>query len=392
MVNQDMSSMIDLDTLAAIGLGPVMRSQLVCGIANPADRAMRLVEVQREHLLLHDGRVTHRAQCAPALLQDLGDQGESLAVGDWVLARPGADTGWRISCRLLPYSQITRRTVDSRAGDGRRAARRQVLVSNVDTALLVMGLDADFNPRRLERYLALTRLAGVAAVLVLSKADTLDAQACSDRLSRAQALLPSGMPALALDLRRPDAALALAPWLQAGQTLVLLGSSGAGKSTLANTLVHALARAAAAPTSQPGPAGPVGQLTGAARADDSRGRHTTTVRTLLPLPGGACIIDTPGLRALRLDIADADDLAQAFGDVARLAPQCRFRDCQHRAEPGCAVRQAVDAPRLLNFHKLLREARRDRAGPLERQAQVSKWKSRGRDAQLRMRAKRGDDA
>ena len=389
MVNQDMYLSIDLDALASIGLGPAMRSQLACGMANPAALAMRLVEVQREHLLLHDGRVTHRAHAAPALLQDLGDQGEGLAVGDWVLAQPGGAVGWCISCRLLPYSQITRRTVDSRAGDGRRAAQRQVLVSNVDTALLVMGLDADFNPRRLERYLALTRLAGVAAVLVLSKADMLDAPARGDRLARAQALLPSGMPALALDLRQPASASALAPWLQAGQTLVLLGSSGAGKSTLANTLVQTLARAGALSTSRQAPGA---QTTGPARADDGRGRHTTTVRTLLPLPGGACIIDTPGLRALRLDIGEADALAQAFGDVARLAPLCRFRDCRHQAEPGCAVRQAVDAPRLLNFHKLLREARRDSASPLERQAQVSKWKSRSRDAQLRMRAKRGGDA
>ena len=378
MVNHDMSSMIDLDALAAIGLGPAMRSQLACGIANPAARAMRLVAMQREHLLLHDGCATHRAQAAPPLLQDLGEQGESLAVGDWVLAQPGGDAGWWISCRLLPYSQITRRTVDSRAGDGRRAAQRQVLVSNVDTALLVMGLDADFNPRRLERYLALTRLAGVAAVLVLSKADTLNAAARSDRLARAQALLPPGMPALALDLRQPASATALAPWLQAGQTLVLLGSSGAGKSTLANTLVQTLARLET-PEALRQASG--GQSTGPARAADSRGRHTTTVRTLLPLPGGACIIDTPGLRALRLDIGEADELAQAFGDVARLAPMCRFRDCRHSAESGCAVRQAVDAPRLLNFHKLLGEARRDSAGPLARQSQVSKWKSRSRDAQ-----------
>ena len=389
MVNHDMSSMIDLDALATIGLGPVMRSQLACGIANPAAQPMRLVAVQREHLLLHDGRNTHRAHAAPALLQDLGDQGESLAVGDWVLAQPGGDAGCWISCRLLPYSQITRRTVDSRAGDGRRATQRQVLVSNVDTALLVMGLDADFNPRRLERYLALTRLAGVAAVLVLSKADTLDTPARSDRLARARALLPPGMQALALDLRQPASATALAPWLQAGQTLVLLGSSGAGKSTLANTLMRALARLGA-PEALREASG--GQSTGPACAADSRGRHTTTVRSLLPLPGGACIIDTPGLRALRLDIGEAGELAQAFGDVARLAPMCRFRDCRHSAEPGCAVRQAVDGPRLLNFHKLLREARCDSAGSLQRQAQVSKWKSRSRDAQLRLRAKRWGDA
>ena len=389
MVNQDMSHLIDLDALAAIGLGPAMRSQLACGIADPLARPMRLVAVQREHLLLHDGRTNHRAQAAPALLQDLADQGEGLAVGDWVLARPAGAADWRVTCRLLPYSQITRRTVDSRAGDGRRTAQRQVLVSNVDTALLVMGLDTDFNLRRLERYLALTRLAGVAAVLVLSKADTLDGSARNDRLARARALLPPGMPALALDLRQADAATALAPWLQAGQTVVLLGSSGAGKSTLANTLVSAWVPAGAAGAPAAG-AAPGRQLTGPARADDSRGRHTTTVRTLLPLPGGACLIDTPGLRALRLDIAEADALAQAFGDVARWAPQCRFRDCQHQAEPGCAVRDAVAQPRLLNFHKLLREAQRDRASPLQRQAQRSAWKSRSRDARLRLRAKWGD--
>ena len=115
--------------------------------------------------------------------------------------------------------------------------QRQALVSNVDTALLVMGLDNDFNLRRLERYLALVCLAPVDAVLLLSKADTVDAAQRALRLAQAQALLPPGMAALALDLRQPAAALALAPWLAPGRTLVLLGSSGAGKSTLANTLL-----------------------------------------------------------------------------------------------------------------------------------------------------------
>ena len=112
------------------------------------------------------------------------------------------------------------------------------------------------------------------------------------------------------------------------------------------------------------------------------------MRTLIPLPCGACLIDTPGLRALRLDVAGADELAQAFGDVAQMAPLCRFRDCRHQSEPGCAVRLAVDAPRLQNFHKLLREAHRDEASPVQRQAQLSLWKSRSRNAQMRMRAKR----
>lgn len=389
MVNFLMTDLIDFDALLCIGLAGAMRQQLANGVADPRARPMRLVEVQREHTLLHDGHTTHRARCSPALARDLQGQQETLAVGDWVLACPdGADAGdaadrWRITCRLLPQRQITRRTHDGRGG-----VQRQVLVSNVDTALLVMGLDADFNLRRLERYLALARLAGVAAVLVLSKADTLESALATQRLGQARAVLPAGMAALALDLRQPLAAAALAPWLQPGRTLVLLGSSGAGKSTLANTLLQAPVSTPARPADPlPDPL-PDHRVTGAVRAGDSRGRHTTTVRTLLPLPGGACIIDSPGLRALRLDVDDARQLADAFGDVARWAPMCRFRDCQHRQEPGCAVRDAVAEPRLRNYQKLLREAGRDALSTAERRAQVAQWKSRSRNAQIRLLAKR----
>ena len=398
-----MSETLDLEALARVGLGPRVRRQLACGIADPSARPMRVTQVQREHLLLHDGRRAYRAQAAPALVDDLDAQQESLAVGDWVLAQPGGASSWRITCRLPPANQITRRTQDSRAGDDRRRAQRQVLVSNVDTALLVMGLDADFNLRRLERYLALTRLAGVSALLLLSKADTVAAALRDQQIDAARTVLPAGMPVLALDLRQPAVAQALTPWLQPGQTLVLLGSSGAGKSTLANSLCAGAGPAPGpAPTQLTGPApgpaptqltGPVPgpaptQLTGPSRADDSRGRHTTTVRSLLLLPGGACLIDTPGLRALRLDLAEPDDLARAFGEVAGLAPLCRFRNCQHQAEPGCAVRVSVDAPRLHNFHKLLRKARRDTLSPVERQAEVARFKARGRATRLRMRIKR----
>ena len=374
-----MNQPIDFPALQAIGLGAAMQARLACGVADPLAQPMRLVEVQREHWLLHDGHHTHRARCATALLHGLQDQGETLAVGDWVLARPAEPGGCCITCRLLPVNQLTRRTGSGGRSDTRAGVQRQALVSNVDTALLVMGLDHDFHLRRLERYLALAQLAGVAAVLVLSKADTVAPALAARRLAEAADVLPARMPALALDLRQPQAAGALSGWLQTGQTLVLLGSSGAGKSTLANTLVQAHGL-------------PAGRDTGAARADDSRGRHTTTVRTLLPLPGGACIIDTPGLRALRLDLDDAGQLADAFGDVARLAPQCRFRDCQHQQEPGCAVQQAVAAPRLSNFHKLLREARRDTVTALERQQQLAQWKQRGRAGAARARAKREQDA
>jgi ribosome biogenesis GTPase len=138
---------------------------------------------------------------------------------------------------------------------------------------------------------------------------------------------------------------------------VLLGSSGAGKSTLTNALCSQQVAD-----------------TGANRSGDSRGRHTTTVRSLHVTPQGACIIDTPGLRTLRLD-GDAAELETAFDDITRLALQCRFRDCRHEAEPGCAVRAGVPPERLRNYQKLQREARRDTLTALERKAQVSEWKS-----------------
>ena len=153
---------------------------------------------------------------------------------------------------------------------------------------------------------------------------------------------------------------------------MLLGSSGAGKSTLTNTLLGASV-----------------QDTGPIRFHDSRGKHTTTSRSLHRLPGGACVIDTPGLRTLRPD-GDEASITRSFADVAALAGACRFSNCRHASEPGCAVRAGVDADRLRNYQKLLRETRRDTLTALERQRQVGEWKARGRAARARMRAKRGE--
>ena len=355
----------DVDALRGVGLGAMGRQALArydwpCGQV-----AARVVEVQRERVLLDDGHVQHPAVPTGALLHRLHATGDALVVGDWVAARDDGAGAWQVVERIAPWTLIARRT-----HDGRGAPRRQVLVANVDCAVLVMGLDHDFNLRRLERYLALARMADIGAVLVLSKADTVDASWRERRLAQARALLPAAVPALALDGRAPDAGVQLAPWLGAGQTLVLLGSSGAGKSTLTNSLIGA----AVSP-----------QATGAVRAGDGRGCHTTTARTLHRLPGGACIIDTPGLRALRLDVGDGDRLVAAFDDIARLEPQCRFRDCRHGQEPGCAVRDGVEPQRLANFHKLQREARRDAMTALERRAQLAQWKIRARASRSRDR-------
>jgi ribosome biogenesis GTPase len=181
---------------------------------------------------------------------------------------------------------------------------------------------------------------------------------------------------VAVNGTEPAAATALAPWLGAGRTLVLLGSSGAGKSTLTNTLLRADG-AAAVQRIQP------------VREHDHRGQHTTTTRTLHRLPGGGCVIDTPGLRALRPDL-DEQALAASFADIEALAGQCRFRDCSHGNEPGCAVRAAVDPDRLDNWRKLLREARRDTMSALERQQLLTLWKARGRQARVALRLKRGE--
>ena len=333
----------------------------------------RIVEVQRERYLLHNGQQGHPAVASGALMRTLDARADALAVGDWVAAgqtpASDADCPWQVLDCLPRRSEIARRS-----NDGYHQSRRQVLVANVDTALLVMGLDNDFNPRRLERYLALARLAGVASVLVLTKADTVDDAMRQRRISQAREVLPADVELLALDARQSGVNLWLAPWLSLGQTLVLLGSSGAGKSTLTASLI-----------ADEGARTPV-PVSGSVRADDSRGRHTTTARTLYLNPAGACIIDTPGLRALRLDAEDGAALGAAFEDVARLASQCRFRNCQHNDEPGCAVRAAVDHGRLRNFQKLLREVQKDGLSAAQRQTQarlqqqalVSMWRTRSR--------------
>ncbi|NRF68032.1 ribosome small subunit-dependent GTPase A [Aquincola sp. S2] len=361
-----MLEFLDFEALRGIGLRAPIVQQLHTLTLDPTARLQRVVELQREHLLLHDGHQTLRGRLDTALVKLLDSAHDAVAVGDWVLARPDPPLGWRVFDRLTPLTQLSRRT-----NDGRGSPQRQVLVSNVDAALLVMGLDHDFNLRRLERYLALVRLAGIEAALVLTKADLVEPSLVARRAEQARDCAPSNVPVLALDGRDPGATAALGGLLGVGQTLVLLGSSGAGKSTLTNTL-----------------SGQVVQSTGPVREDDSRGRHTTTTRTLHRTPAGACIIDTPGLRALRLDVGDEQELQQVFGDIARWAASCRFRDCRHQAEPGCAVRVEVAPERLRNFQKLQREARRDSLTALERREQVAQWKARGRAAEQRLRVKR----
>jgi ribosome biogenesis GTPase len=365
--------MIDLpfETLRSLGLTPRLAQALASVSAPPetpdtiaARQWMRVAAMHRETVELHDGTQQHSARCTARLTRDLLDAHSALAVGDWVLCSTDAHQQLWVTVRLTPENQIVRRDADG---------NRHTVVSNVDTALLVMGLDLDFNLQRLERYLALVGSSGVLPVVVLTKADVALQTApdqVQQRMQEVQARVGRQVDVVALDARQPGATSALAPYLTPGQTLVLLGSSGAGKSTLTNNLL-----------------GCNTQDTGAVREHDSRGKHTTTSRSLHRLPGGACVIDTPGVRTLRPDV-DAQTLGQLFEDISALAHACRFRDCQHQDEPGCAVREHVSPARLKNYHKLLRESRRDAMSALERQGQLAQWKARSRAGRERLQAKR----
>ena len=348
---------LDLDRLRPIGLSLAMARAISLAREQATGAPLRVTEVHRETLRVHDGAAEFVSKVLPRLQRSLGDAGEALAVGDWVLAEPDRHGDWWTHLRIAPQTQLARRDMHGLP---------QVFASNVDSALLVMGLDADFSPRRLERYLALVQGSGVEPVVVLSKADLCAAE-LEQRLDTLRSRLPLGLNTVAINALDNSAAAQLAPWLGAGQTLVLLGSSGAGKSTLTNTLLGAAV-----------------QDTGGVRHGDGRGRHTTTVRSLHQLPGGACVIDTPGVRTLR---PATDGVGAGFDDVTALARACRFRNCRHNGEPGCAVREHVGADRLTNFHKLAREQERDTMTALQRREQLNVWKVRSRAARARVGGK-----
>jgi ribosome biogenesis GTPase len=279
------------------------------------------------------------------------------AVGDWVALRPPEGEKRAVVQAVLPRSTAFVR----RAAGDRTVA--QVLAANVDTVFLVMGLDGDFNPRRLERTLVLAWESGALPVVLLNKADLCpDADA---RRAEIEGVAP-GVPVRVVAAKPGQGLEALSPWLLAGRTVALLGSSGVGKSTLVNRLL-----------------GRERQRTREVRDGDDRGRHTTTHRELVALPGGALLLDTPGLREIQLwSEPDGEGLAATFAEVLTVAASCRFRDCRHQKEPGCAVREAVargelDSGRLESYHKLQAELRalEVREDPLERRRERGRWKA-----------------
>jgi ribosome biogenesis GTPase len=273
-----------------------------------------------------------------------GDRGEegvgSPAVGDWVAVRPpSSPTEPGLIRAILPRrSKFSRKAAGSRTDE-------QVVAANVDTVFLMTGLDGDFNPRRIERYLAAGWESGAEPVLILSKADLAD-----DLEARVQEVeaIALGVPVHAISSRTGQGMDGLTPYLRPGRTVSVLGSSGVGKSTLINFLL-----------------GRDVQRIAGVRASDDRGRHTTTHRALFITPSGALLLDTPGMRELQLWEAD-EGLGATFADIEELAAGCRFNDCAHEGTPGCAVEAAVEkgalAPdRLESYRKLQRELRQIRA-------------------------------
>lgn len=276
------------------------------------------------------------------------------AVGDWVaIDRPRGSPRARIQAVLPRRARFTRKV----AGDETQA---QVVAANVDTVFLVTGLDRDFNLRRIERYLVTAWEGGSTPVVILNKADVCDdvAGRC-DEVSR----VAPGVPVHAISCRSGEGLDALAPYLEHGRTVALLGSSGVGKSTLINRLI-----------------GFERQRTGTVREHDSRGRHTTSHRELVALPTGGLLIDTPGMRELQLwNVGEA--IHDTFDEIRRASEGCHFRDCQHDTEPRCAVKAAVEAgeipgSRLENYRQLQREL--DHLAARQDQRQLAENKRRDR--------------
>ncbi len=319
-------------TLAELGWQHFFQQQLSLEEWDEAHPA-RIVEHHRSEIVV----VGEEGELKLSLLASM----PALVVGDWVLLNDEQHF-----VRLLE-----RKTCFSRKAAGREV-KTQLISANVDTAFIMSSMNDDFNLNRIERFLALVNESGAEPVVVLSKSDL--TQSPEEFVDKIHAL-DSSLMVEAVNCLSAESISKLLPWLKTGSTIVVLGSSGVGKSTLVNTLL-----------------GEQHQATRGIREDDSKGRHTTTSRSLIRLDSGALILDTPGMREIQL--ADAKEgIAHTFTDIEILAEKCRFSDCAHASEPGCAVLAAVengelDSRRLQNYQKLLREDAFNSASLSERRA------------------------
>jgi ribosome biogenesis GTPase / thiamine phosphate phosphatase len=314
----------------------------------------RIVEQQRSAYRVACEAAELMAETAGHLRYTAVERSGLPVVGDWVLIEARFAEG-----RATIHEVLPRKSKFSRKAAGQETTE-QVAAANVDTVFLMTSLNADLNTRRVERYLTTIWNSGAQPVILLSKADL-----CDDVMPAIEAVaeVAFGVPIHALSSTTGEGVDQLHEYLKPGRTVALLGSSGVGKSTLINRLL-----------------GHEVQTVREIREDDARGRHTTTARRLFLLPGGGMLIDTPGMRELQLWDA-SEGLSQTFNDIDRLAEECRFRDCGHQSEPGCAVQSAlakneISAERFESYLKLRRELQHleRKQDVLARIEQTRRWK------------------
>ncbi len=276
-----------------------------------------------------------QAKMSGKLRHENKQTGDYPAVGDWIVIQVRNEEGQATIHAILPrFSKFSRKVAGAET-------REQVLAANVDTAFLVSAVNNDFNVRRMERYLAVAMESGADPVIVLNKADLFDDDTIEEKIAEAKKSARDA-PIYAVSALTGQGMEDLASYITLGKTAVFLGSSGVGKSALINALL-----------------GRYAQKTNTVREGDDKGRHTTSFQKLIILPGKGMVIDTPGLRELQLWDVEGG-LGDAFKDIESLAADCRFRDCLHESEPGCAVRKAIstgtlDAGRLESYLKLRQE-------------------------------------
>jgi ribosome biogenesis GTPase len=324
--------MSDFESLASLGWQPFFQQQVLLEEWDTALPA-RIIEQHKSEIKVTTGE--------EIITLGLTHNMPEMVVGDWLLL----DAEKHFSRLLERKTSFARKAAGSKV-------HKQLISANVDTAFIVCSMNDDFNLNRIERFLSLVNESSAEAVVILSKSD--QAESPEEYIQAVQSIDPLLMVE-AVNCLDAESIEKLSPWIKQSSTIAVLGSSGVGKSTLTNTLL-----------------GKNTQSTNGIREDDSKGKHTTTSRSLIALTAGGLILDTPGMREIQL--ADSKDgIAATFADIEAFAEQCRFADCGHQGEPGCAIEKAIeagelDSRRLANYQKLLKEDALNSASLSERRA------------------------
>jgi ribosome biogenesis GTPase / thiamine phosphate phosphatase len=340
-------------SLAGLGWQPFFQQQVSLDEWNDVIPA-RIIEQYRTEITVAAGPDVFDIALLPAM--------PDMVVGDWIV----------LDSKKQFLRLLQRKTCFSRKASGHKL-KKQLIAANVDVAFIVASMNDEFNLNRIERFLAVVHESGAEPVILLSKRD----KACEPELFiKAAQSLDLNLAVCALNCLDTVSKSQLSPWLNEGSTVAVLGSSGVGKSTLINTLL-----------------GENRQSTGSIRKDDSKGRHTTTRRSLIVLACGGLILDTPGIREIQLTDCK-QGIAKTFADVERYVHQCRFNDCKHHVEPGCAVQQAIesgglDKRRLDNYLKLSQEDVFNSASMAERRTQSKARSKVYKNTQTRAEERKG---